>query len=61
MKPILPLICIFGCEEPVVAVVHTPNGCTCAANKYQPRCLQHLSRLRDSDWGEFEIVEDFRL
>lgn len=60
-KPTLPLVCIFGCDDAVVAVVHTPDGCTCAANKYQPRCMQHLMRLDDTDGGEFEIVEDFRI
>ena len=60
-KPILPLVCIFGCKDPVVAVVHTSDGCTCAANKYQPRCMQHLMRLDDTDGGRFTIVEDFRV
>jgi hypothetical protein len=59
--PILPLVCIFGCKDPVVAVVRAQNGCTCAGNKYQPRCMQHLSRLGDTDEGCFEIVEDFRI
>lgn len=58
---IYPLVCVFGCADPVVAVVHTPNGCTCAGNKYQPRCMQHLSRLYDTDEGRFAIVEDFRI
>ena len=60
-KHILPLRCIFDCDDAVVAVVHTPNGCTCAGNKYQPRCMQHLMRLSDTDEGCFEIVEDFRI
>lgn len=61
LKPILPLRCIFGCEDAVVAVVKCPMGCTCAGNVYQPRCMQHLMRLEDTDWGRFEIVEDFRV
>jgi hypothetical protein len=58
---IYPLVCIFGCTDPVVAVLHTPEGCTCALNKYQPRCMQHLMRLGDTDEGNFKIVEDFRM
>lgn len=58
---IYPLVCIFGCEDPVVAVVHTPAGCLCAANKYQPRCMEHLRKLRDTNEGEYSIVEDFRI
>lgn len=58
---IYPLKCIFGCEDPVVVIAYTPNGCTCAGNKYQPRCMQHLARLDDTDGGEFTIVEDFRI
>lgn len=60
-KRIHPLVCIFGCQDPVVAVVHAPEGCTCAGNRYQPRCMQHLMRLADTDEGCFEIVEDFRI
>lgn len=60
-QPILPLVCIFGCKDPVVVVVHTPDGCLCAGNKYQPRCMQHLLRLHDTNEGEYEIVEDFRM
>lgn len=63
-KPILPLVCIFGCDkhkDPVVCVIKAPEGCTCAGNIYQPRCYHHLMRLYDSDEGCFEIVEDFRI
>lgn len=61
MSPILPLVCIFGCTDAVVAVVHAPNGCLCAGNKYQPRCQQHLLKLHDTNYGDYEIVEDFRI
>ena len=58
---IYPLVCIFGCKDPVVAIVHTPQGCLCADNKYQPRCMEHLRKLADTNEGEYTIVEDFRI
>lgn len=58
---IYPLVCIFGCDDAVVAVVHTPYGCFCAANKYQPRCQQHMLKLEGTDAGRYIIVEDFRI
>lgn len=56
-----PLVCVFGCIDPAVAVVHTPQGCLCADNKYQPRCAEHLRKLQDTNEGDYEIVEDFRI
>lgn len=61
MSKIYPLVCIFGCTDPVVAVVHTPYGCYCAFNKYQPRCAEHLRKLYNTNAGDFDIVEDFRI
>lgn len=48
------------CNDTAVVVVKADHGCTCAGNIYQPRCMQHLIKLDDSDTGRFEIVEDFR-
>lgn len=53
-----PLVCIFGCRDPVTAVAYFPNGCTCHNNKFQPRCYHHMMRAYDS-LEEFVIVEDF--
>lgn len=61
MSEVLPLICIFGCKDPVAVVIHAPNGCLCANNKYQPRCMHHLNRLRDTNEDDYAIVEDFRI
>lgn len=55
-----PVKCIL-CKDDAVVVVYAPNGCTCSPNKYQPRCMQHLMRLFDSDEGGFDIIEDFRI
>lgn len=55
-KPLMTPMCILCCSD-AVCIVKAPNGCTCAANIYQPRCAQHLYKLRDSDWGCFDIVE----
>ena len=59
-KPIMPMTCLL-CDEPAAVVVKADEGCTCAGNVYQPRCFHHLRRLRDSDAGCFEVVEDFRV
>lgn len=61
-KKIYPLVCVFGCQrDPAVVVIHAPEGCLCAGNKYQPRCAEHLRKLYDTNEGEFTIVEDFRI
>ena len=53
-----PLVCIFGCSDPVSAVAYFPHGCTCHPNKYQTRCYHHMMRAYDTS-EEFVIVEDF--
>lgn len=53
---LIPIKCIL-CDDVAAAIIHAPEGCTCAANRYQPRCAQHL--IRASDAGEvFEVVEE---
>lgn len=60
MKAIIPLKC-FICNTEASVVVYCTKGCTCAANKYQPRCEHHLARLLDTgEELDIEIVEDFR-
>lgn len=48
------------CSDIAVVMIYAPNGCTCLANKYQRRCMQHLIRADDYK-EEFEIVEDYRV
>lgn len=45
------------CSDVSVAMICAPKGCTCLANLYQRRCLQHVMRLADTD--DFTIVEDY--
>jgi hypothetical protein len=54
-----PVKCLL-CDSEAVAIVYARNGCTCSANKYQPRCEQHLSRARDTG-EDFTVVEDFQV
>lgn len=54
-----PVKCLL-CDSEAVAIFHAPNGCTCAPNKIQPRCQQHV--LRADDTGEeLYLLEDFRI
>lgn len=56
---IKPLPCIL-CADIASVIVYAPFGCTCADNKIQPRCAQHLQRAYDSN-EDITIIEDFRI
>lgn len=45
------------CSDVSVAMVFAPAGCTCLANVYQRRCMQHMLRVQDTD--TVEVVEDY--
>lgn len=47
------------CDDRAVAVIRADQGCTCLKNTYQRRCPQHMIKLQNSDFGEYEIVEDY--
>ena len=57
-RPLIPLRCIL-CDADAVVVIYAPHGCTCATNRVQPRCRQHLGRADDSE-ETFEILEDLQ-
>ena len=54
-----PVKCLL-CADEATVIIYAADGCTCSPNKFQPRCEQHLMRLRDTG-EEFEILEDFRI
>lgn len=47
------------CQNPAMALVFVPGGCTCVTNEYQRRCRQHMDRLADTD-PDYSIVEAYR-
>jgi hypothetical protein len=48
----------FLCSSSAAAMVFAVHGCTCSDEQVQPRCAQHLARLRDTD-TDYEIVEEY--
>jgi hypothetical protein len=46
------------CSDVSVVMIRAPRGCTCLANVYQRRCVQHVHRAWDAV-EDFEIVEDY--
>lgn len=52
------LRCRFGCDSPVVAIVHTPQGCHCWPDPVQALCAQHFEKV---DGGPVTPIVDFRL
>lgn len=50
--------CRFGCDDPVVAIVHVPEGCNCWDDPLQALCVHHLMKAHST--GPIAVLADFR-
>lgn len=51
--------CRFGCADPVVAIVHVPEGCVCWPDPVQALCMAHLAKVQSP--GPISVAIDYRL